>query len=124
QIDDALIETDTIVNVDTLVEDPVDEKPECLFSLHFSEKQKQECTTKYHSFRERREDDYGKLDYRYHISDYQSIPTNFHAILKSEYNLKIDIGYEEWSCCSACCCTKKLCRREFALDKDEWYCDL
>ncbi|VBB34128.1 unnamed protein product [Acanthocheilonema viteae] len=119
QVDGTLIETDVIVNVDTLVEDPIDEKPECLFSTHFSELQKQECTTKYHSFQERRQDDYGKMDYRYRIRDYQPIPTNFHPIIKSEYNLKIDIGYEQWSCCTACCCTKKVCRREFALDKDE-----
>ncbi|VDO28132.1 unnamed protein product [Brugia timori] len=119
QVDGTLIETDVIVNVDTLVEDPVDEKPECLFSIHFSDEHKQECTTKYHSFQERRQDDSGKLDYRYRIRDYQSIPTNFHPILKLEYNLKIDIGYEQWSCCTACCCTASVCRREFALYKDE-----
>ncbi|KAM3717706.1 6,7-dimethyl-8-ribityllumazine synthase [Dirofilaria immitis] len=119
QVDGTLIETDVIVNVDTLIEEPIDEKPECLFSLHFSEEQKQKCTTKYHSFRERREDDYGKFDYRYRIRDYQPVPTHFHAILKKEYNLKIDIGYERWSCCTACCCTKKVCRREFALDREE-----
>uniref|UniRef100_A0A915PVR0 Helitron helicase-like domain-containing protein n=1 Tax=Setaria digitata TaxID=48799 RepID=A0A915PVR0_9BILA len=119
QVDGDLVETNVIVNVDTLVEDPIDEKPECLFSLHISEKQKRKCTTKYHSFRERRQDDYGKLDYRYRIRDYQSMPTNFQPILKPEYNLKIDIGYELWSCCTACCCTKKVCGREFALDRDE-----
>uniref|UniRef100_A0A1I7VSX2 Phospholipid scramblase n=1 Tax=Loa loa TaxID=7209 RepID=A0A1I7VSX2_LOALO len=119
QVDGRLIETDVIVNVDTLVEDPVDEKPECLFSIHFSENDKQKCTTKYHSFQERRQDDAGKLDYRYRIRDYQPVPTNFRAIIKPEYNIKIDIGYEQWSCCTACCCTKEICHREFALDKDE-----
>lgn len=51
-MDGTLIETNVIVNVDTLVEDPPDEKPECLFSNRFSEKDKQECTTKYRSFQE------------------------------------------------------------------------
>ncbi|VDK87397.1 unnamed protein product, partial [Litomosoides sigmodontis] len=119
QVDGTLLETDVIVNADTLVEDPIEEKPECLFGIHFPEKRKQECTTKYHSFQERREDDYGRLDYRYRIRDYQPIPTNFRPILKLEYNLKIDIGYEQWSCCTACCCTRKICRQQFALDKDE-----
>ncbi|MCP9262521.1 hypothetical protein DINM_005897 [Dirofilaria immitis] len=125
QVDGTLIETDVIVNVDTLIEEPIDEKPECLFSLHFSEEQKQKCTTKYHSFRERREDDYGKFDYRYRIRDYQPVPTHFHAILKKEYNLKIDIGYERWSCCTACCCTKSLpsriCSRQGGMQKLESY---
>uniref|UniRef100_A0A0R3RT72 SET domain-containing protein n=1 Tax=Elaeophora elaphi TaxID=1147741 RepID=A0A0R3RT72_9BILA len=119
QVDGTLIETDVVVNADTLVEDPIDEKPECLFTIHFSESRKQQCTTKYHSLQERRQDDYGKLDYRYRIRDYQPVPKNFRPITKSEYNLKIDIGYEEWSCCTACCCTRKICRREFVLDKDQ-----
>ncbi|VDN08345.1 unnamed protein product [Thelazia callipaeda] len=118
QVDGKLVETDIVVNVDTLVEDPIDEKPECLFS-YFSDDDIKKCTIKYENLGERQQDDYGKLDYRYRIQDYQSIPKYFQPILATQYNLKIDIGYEPWSCCTACCCSQKTCGHEYALDRNE-----
>ncbi|WKY07530.1 hypothetical protein Q1695_007192 [Nippostrongylus brasiliensis] len=38
-------------------------------------------------------------------------------ILDHNTNLKIDISWEEWSCCSACCCTSLLCGKFYTPER-------
>ncbi|VDK55945.1 unnamed protein product [Cylicostephanus goldi] len=38
-------------------------------------------------------------------------------ILDAATNLKIDISWDEWSCCSACCCSGILCGKFYTSDR-------
>ncbi|VDN60054.1 unnamed protein product [Dracunculus medinensis] len=58
---------------------------------------------------------------RYRMDDFESLPKNFKEIVHTRMNIKIGIGYGEWSCCTACCCTSETCSYEYALSSKE--CD-
>ncbi|KAK5981947.1 hypothetical protein GCK32_008282 [Trichostrongylus colubriformis] len=38
-------------------------------------------------------------------------------VLDTRTNLKIDISWDDWSCCSACCCTSMLCGKFYTPDR-------
>ncbi|KAJ1350849.1 hypothetical protein KIN20_006745 [Parelaphostrongylus tenuis] len=38
-------------------------------------------------------------------------------ILDTKSNLKIDISWDDWSCCSACCCSRRLCGMLYTPDR-------
>uniref|UniRef100_A0A7E4ZQL5 Guanylate cyclase n=1 Tax=Panagrellus redivivus TaxID=6233 RepID=A0A7E4ZQL5_PANRE len=55
---------------------------------------------------------------RFQIGDLTPYDQNVHGralpIVNEKLNLKLNISWEPWSCCSACCCSEVTCGRGFA----------
>ncbi|KAI1721598.1 hypothetical protein Ddc_08058 [Ditylenchus destructor] len=56
---------------------------------------------------------------RYRLGDLEPFntslpPANSFPVARTDMNLKLDVHWAEWSCCSACCCTKRVCGNDMA----------
>ncbi|CAI2292890.1 unnamed protein product [Caenorhabditis sp. 36 PRJEB53466] len=51
-------------------------------------------------------------------SSYESLPVPVEAVKHDAFNLELFVSWNEWGCCSACCCPPAICGHEFQTSSD------